>query len=248
VAPARLSPDKSAEHGYLPGAYISVLGPPAVGKSTLVSGLVRRTGWPLFKIRDFFYGHLATEPRLQLMAQRTDSLGWFSDDLVQEILASAFPAGLIKNGTPIIVESFPGSKCQVRQLMAVVGNPELVIVMSAPNHVLRRRAAERVVCSNCDHDPQSQAHRPAAPSPHHPGHCAGCDGPLSHRADDDPASFRRRMLRYNTNWPEIAYAFGRAHVPMAVVDGCQTPARILQRCEQLLDGLPAGCNGVTTQS
>ena len=234
LAPARLIADRLAE-SCLPRGYISILGPPAVGKSTLVDGLVRRTGWSTFKIRDFFYRHLATEPRLQLMAQRTDALGWFSNDLVEEILASAFPAGLTKDATPLIVESFPGNECQVRQLITAVGNPELVIVMSAPDRVLRCRADKRVVCSNCDHDPQSQSHRPAVPNQLHPGLCARCGGQLSHRAHDDSAVFQRRLLRYKTNRPDIAHAFARACVPMAVVDGSQTPDRILTRCHQLLE-------------
>ncbi|MGH4011484.1 MAG: hypothetical protein ACRDTH_25520 [Pseudonocardiaceae bacterium] len=112
----------SAEHGISPAArLVAVLGPPAVGKSTVTGALADHLGAPVFRLRDYAHEFRFRPGIDQGLFDTSDPLGWFPDETVALLLRAAFLQGQFPAQPMVVLENFPGSLTQFRLLNAVAG-------------------------------------------------------------------------------------------------------------------------------
>jgi adenylate kinase family enzyme len=178
---------------------VSVLGPPAVGKSTLVGHLAERLGASVFRLREFAAGYRRTHPETGEWFVTDDPLGWFRDETVARLLRIAF-FGTVFRSWPVILENLPGNATQLADtsvVLEVLHVRHLVVELSAPDAVLWERVRRRRVCPTCEPDPDGDPHRPATARPDLPGRCSRCDGHLLPRRGDDGERFAQRLARYH---------------------------------------------------
>src|SRR5579859_6063638 len=73
-----------------PIVIVPVIGPPAVGKSTLVSGLLASHGGQVFRLREQARRRAEYDPVLATSIVKTaDELGWFADGIAVSLLDEA---------------------------------------------------------------------------------------------------------------------------------------------------------------
>lgn len=191
------------------GLFMCLLGPPAVGKSTICSSLADRADVQMFRLRDYAQHLRSREPEVGKLFATRDPLGWFSDGAVAYCLRNAFVDGNVPVAGVVVLENLPGSRVQMGQLHAVAAGrrvPLVLVELAAPDEVLRDRAAGRRVCPLCEPDPYGDPHRPARRRADDPGVCADCGGPVVARRADRPAVFAARLARFRQRIADIRRA------------------------------------------
>jgi adenylate kinase family enzyme len=169
---------------------LSILGPPAVGKSTIAREIATELGLDHFSVREHFAREIAASTAIGRIAQRyRDANRWLPDGIV----ASAV-RGVV--GYPgAVFDGFPGNHRQARLLDelldAAAGTLLFVVYLEAPPEVTATRAAARRVCVTCD----GGVHQ-ARVVPNAPGSCAICGTRVTRRPDDVPSLHRRRLRTY----------------------------------------------------
>ncbi|GIJ49789.1 hypothetical protein Val02_66750 [Virgisporangium aliadipatigenens] len=207
--------------GELPTAFVALIGPPAVGKSTVAAALAEEVGATTFRLREFaqqsrIAGLLAAE-----LFATTDPLGWFPDGTVDALLRAAFLYGRFPAEGVIVLESFPGNAVQLHLLHDIGrlrGAPLMVVELDAAPEVVMTRARARRVCPTCEPDPTGDPHAPAAADPDAPERCGRCDGALARRCSDRldviPARFgryRHRLDAIRTCATQLDMPYRRIH-------------------------------------
>lgn len=125
----------SVEHEVTSAAgFVAIVGPPAVGKSTVSGALADRFGARVFRLREFAHEFRARAGVDQRLFDTSDPLGWFPEETVALLLRAAFLQGQFSVRPMVVLENFPGSLTQFRLLNAVAGQ------LQAP---LARRRADR---------------------------------------------------------------------------------------------------------
>lgn len=215
--------------GHRPGALLSILGPPAVGKSTLTAHLATDQGAAVFRLREFastFRGH---HPHAEQLLATTDPLGWFADTAVDIMLRAAFIGGLfpIVAAQLVVLESLPGTPFQVNaiaRLAADLGVAYALLELTATDEHLCRRADVRRVCGSCEPGPEPR--RPAQPDQADPACCAACGTPLRRRSADHPAARAARTGRYQDRISSIRLAADHHGLRWLTVDANGTAADV----------------------
>lgn len=205
---------------------ISLIGPPAAGKSALALRLARNPGYAMFRLRE----HV---PQTVLAAAATDAtavrVGW-----VDDFTAMTSVHGYIEQVTrdheihTIVLDNFPGTETQVRLYLSLMRQlaPGCLVAaaeLTAPEFVLRQRAGARRVCGYCERDPLCDPRLPAVPSASDPRRCARCDHLLAMRHGDDPSVYRVRMRRHRGLSEGIRRAFAHAGIPVPLLPSGGTP-------------------------
>lgn len=213
VAPADQAPDGRG--------FVAVVGPPAVGKSTVSGALAYRSGARVFRLREFAH-EFGSRPGVDEHRFATcDPLGWFGDETVAVLLQAAFLRGQFPARGLVVLENFPGAVAQLRLLQAIAGElraPVAVIELTAPDSVVATRARARRVCLTCEPDPRGDPHRPASPSAHAPDQCGHCGGWLRRRLGDHSPLFVARLQRFRSRIPAIRREAAALRLPYQVVD------------------------------
>lgn len=117
------------------GLFLCLLGPPAVGKSTISSSLADRADVQMFRLRDYAQHLRSREPEVGKLFATRDPLGWFSDGAVAYCLRNAFVDGNVPVAGVVVLENLPGSRVQVGQLHAVAAGrrvPLVLVELAAP--------------------------------------------------------------------------------------------------------------------
>lgn len=223
----------SVKHG-MPSAagLVAVVGPPAVGKSTLTGALANRFGARVFRLREFAHEFRARSGTDQRLFDTGDPLGWFPDKAVALLLRAAFLQGQFPAQPMVVLENFPGSLIQFQLLNTVAGQlqaPLAVIELTADDGLLSIRIRTRRVCLTCEPDPRGDPHRPAHPAAEHPDQCASCGGALTLRRGDEPQRFAARLARFRHRIPAIRQAVRALRLPYHVVDATSDPTSCLHR-------------------
>jgi adenylate kinase family enzyme len=180
---------------------ISILGPPAVGKSTVTAYLASQLGASVFRLREFASGYRRAHPETEAWFNTDDPLGWFSDATAARILRIAFlDAGF--DSWPVLLENLPGNATQLADtsvVLELLGALYVLVELTAPDDVLWQRAGQRRVCPTCDPEAGGDPHRPATGRRDQPDLCAQCNGQLVQRRSDDAERFAQRLSRYRHN-------------------------------------------------
>jgi hypothetical protein len=72
--------------------FVAVVGPPAVGKSTVSGALTDRLGGRVFRLREFAYDYRRRPWVDERLFDTTDSLGWFGEHAVAVLLDARLPS------------------------------------------------------------------------------------------------------------------------------------------------------------
>jgi adenylate kinase family enzyme len=201
---------------------VAVIGPPAVGKTTLAMQIGQLPGRQVFRLRE----HV---PRNSLATTVTnaDRLGWIDDTTVITSVRG-YLKNLIREGEThtLLLDNFPGSAAQVRLFLSVMQQlaPDCIvhaIELAADPVILCQRAASRRVCHHCEHDPLCDPRLPAMASMVDPQRCARCDHLLHTRQGDIPTVYEARHQRYHQVVGGIRRALSNAGIAVTRIDTSQ---------------------------
>jgi adenylate kinase family enzyme len=223
----------SVEHGVPSAAgFIAVVGPPAVGKSTVTGALADRFGARVFRLREFAHEFCARSGVDQRLFNTGDPLGWLPEKTVALLIRAAFLHGQFPAQPMVVLENFPGSLTQLWLLNATVGQlgaPLVVVELTAGDGLLEIRVRTRRVCPTCEPDLRGDPHRPARSAAEYPDRCVSCGGVLALRRGDEPQRFATRLARFRRRIPAIRQAVRSLCLPYHVVDATGDPTSCLHR-------------------
>src|SRR5712692_2664692 len=133
---------------------IAVIGPPAVGKTTLTMQLGQLSGRRVFRLREH-----VPETILAATATSAERLGWI-DDLTVAMALRSYVESVVDDcaAHTVLFDNFPGSDQQVRLFLSVMHKlaPACVVhlvELVAETATLNRRIRDRRVCHRCERDP-----------------------------------------------------------------------------------------------
>ncbi|MEU7906370.1 hypothetical protein [Actinoplanes sp. NPDC049118] len=204
-----------------PVRLIAVIGPPAVGKSTLSRHLQDTAGAGVFRLREFAETYRQAHPAQAAAFATTDPLGWLPDTAVAVLFGAALSDAFPELCPVMVLENLPGNAAQLdllRDRAAAIGARLDLVVLTAPDRVLADRAQTRRVCASCEPDPRGDPHQPAHAADDDPQRCRRCGGRLAARRSDTPELFQARLGRFRASLPAIRTAALAAHVPCHFLD------------------------------
>jgi adenylate kinase len=214
---------------------IAVIGPPAVGKTTLTIRLGQLAGRSVFRLREH-----VPETILAATATGVERMGWI-DDFTVITSVHQYVETIIREGQVqiLLLDNFPGTGTQVSLFLSVMRQlaPNCsvrAIELTADPLVLIRRASARRVCRFCERDPLCDPRLPAEASIADPKRCARCDHWLHMRHGDAPVVYRARMHRYAQVAQGIRHAFAAAGISVTQIDSSQSLGDTAQELASLL--------------
>lgn len=219
---------------------LAVIGPPAVGKTTLTLRVAGQPGIEVFRLREHVPGTI-----LAATATSAERIGWI-DDLTVARALRGYVEQVICDGmaSTVLLDNFPGSATQVWLLLGTVyrlvpGCAIRVIELLASHEVREHRMLGRRVCHQCEQDPIHDPRIPAIASRHDPERCARCGGLLHPRRGDAPRLFALRAQRYEDEAIGIRAAFREAGVEVLRLDSHCCTDVLAAKVTALLIGEPS---------
>lgn len=214
---------------------VAIIGPPAVGKTTLTMQLGQVPGRRVFRLREH-----VPDTILAATATSSERLGWIDDVTVARALRR-YIESIASDGLTrvVLLDNFPGSATQAQLLVrtlrkaapaCIVQPVELVATITT----LYRRVRDRRVCHRCEQDPIHDPRLPAATSSADPQRCATCNNILHPRRGDAPRLLRARMQRYEQAIPGIRGAFACAGIDVLQLDSDRPPDHTAAELSSLL--------------
>jgi adenylate kinase len=198
---------------------VAVIGPPAVGKTTLTLRLAGQSGIEVFRLREH-----VPDAILAATATSSERIGWIDDPTVMSAL-HGYVDRVIFEGTAhtVLLDNFPGSGTQVRLLLGTLHRliPECAVYAAellASPEVREHRMLGRRVCHQCEQDPIRDPRKPATASHEDPERCARCGGLLHPRRGDAPRLFDLRAQRYADEAVGIRAVFAEAGIEVMQLD------------------------------
>ncbi|MGY5310244.1 hypothetical protein [Nocardia gipuzkoensis] len=214
---------------------VPILGPPAVGKTTLtlaVGGNARRH---TFRLRDQVPADV-----LAATAGTAGRLGWIDTDIVDQTLRSYLHSIVQRDIDVVLMDNFPGSAGQVSLLLNALAHAAPMarvepIEMRAASEVLRHRARYRRVCQRCEKDPVADPRIPAKPSLLDDWKCSKCGALLHFRRGDAPGLLKARARRFDSSIDEIRAAFTAHGVDVTILDATLPAEHTARLVEPMLN-------------
>ncbi|MEV0339440.1 hypothetical protein AB0H49_10465 [Nocardia sp. NPDC050713] len=197
---------------------VPILGPPAVGKTTLTLALGNRARRHTFRLRDQVPADV-----LAATAGTAAHLGWIGTDIVDQALHSYLDFVVQRDVDVVLMDNFPGSAGQVSLLLEAVAHSAPMarvepLELHADSKVLRNRARQRRVCQRCEKDPVADPRIPAKPSLFDDWLCGKCGALLHFRRGDAPRLLEARTKRFDSSIDKIRAAFTANGVDIALLD------------------------------
>ncbi|MFC8045714.1 hypothetical protein [Nocardia sp. NPDC057353] len=214
---------------------VPVLGPPAVGKTTLTLRLGADPRRRIFRLRE----HVPIAD-LAATTSAADRLGWLRDSIVEPALRGFLERAADNDLVDtVLLDNFPGTPEQVWMLVTVLADiaPECAlepVELELAERARTRRARRRRVCHHCEQDPIADPRMPADPVASRPWTCARCGGLLHPRRSDAPSLFAARSRRHRDATAAIRKAFNRTGHLVTTVGADQEPTVLAACVEPML--------------
>ncbi|MSO45559.1 MAG: nucleoside monophosphate kinase [Acidobacteria bacterium] len=211
---------------------VIMMGQPGAGKGTQATRFARARGLLKISTGDILRDSIKAGLPVALEAKRRMDSGELVDDAT--MIAIARDRLLRPDAAPgFVLDGFPRTVTQARALDEIVAerdNGALVIVdVMVPWDELVRRLAGRRICSLCgtNAEPFDSGHR-----------CVKCGGEMVQRADDSSAVVLERLkVHQHATLPVLE--FYRDRPTFRVVNGAQTPERVAQELDTMIDDAAA---------
>jgi adenylate kinase family enzyme len=214
---------------------IAVIGPPAVGKTTLTTRLGEEPGCAVFRLRE----HVPPEI-LAATAANPDRVDWVDDVTVALALRAYIEKDVAARAArAVLLDNFPGSGFQVRLLLGILRRHAPRCAVAAVELVLDERARQarvrgRRVCHTCERDPAHDPRLPAVPACGDPWRCGRCGGTLHPRRGDAPRLLSARTARFRQEALGLRQALTEAGVGVLHVDASRTVADLAAELSALI--------------
>ena len=198
---------------------IAVIGPPAVGKTTLTTRLGEAPGCTVFRLREH-----VPQTALAAASANPDRVDWIDDLTVTRVLRAYFGrVAADKSIYSVVFDNFPGSALQVELLLGILGRLApacglTAVELHADERTRQQRVETRRVCHTCEHDPVHDPRLPATPCSSDPWRCARCGGLLHPRRGDAPRLFTARTARFEAEAPAVRQALADADITIVTAD------------------------------
>ncbi|MEU5762176.1 hypothetical protein [Nocardia sp. NPDC047648] len=214
---------------------VPILGPPAVGKTTLtlaVGGNARRH---TFRLRDQVPADV-----LVTTAGTAGGLGWIDTDIVDQTLRTYLHSIVQRGIDVVLMDNFPGSAEQVSLLFDALAQSAPMarvepIEMCAASNVVRNRARRRRVCQRCEKDPVADPRIPAMSSLLDGWKCSKCGALLHSRRGDASRLFKARTKRFDRSIDDIRAAFMAHGVEVTILDATLPAEHTARLIEPMLN-------------
>jgi adenylate kinase len=195
---------------------ILLFGPPGVGKGTHAKRLARELGVPHVATGDLLREVIASGSDLGRQAAALMGRGELvPDEAVVEILEQRLEepdaaGGYLLDGFP---RTLPQAEALERKLTGHGVRIDAVLCFDAPEDMLVNRIAGRLSCPSCG-SAYNRFYRP----PRAEGLCDQCGAVLTHRADDNETTVRRRLHEYRAKTAPVIAFFRTRQWPISEID------------------------------
>jgi adenylate kinase len=171
-----------------------LLGPPGAGKGTVAAALTAAAAAPHVASGDLLRAAVASGTPLGRQALTYMNAGRLvPDDLVVALVVERLSQPDCAQG--FLLDGFPRTTAQAEALEAALARHgwdlDGVLFLDVDAEAVVRRLAARRTCERC-----GRVYNLATLPPAAEGVCDACGGPLVMRADDEPATVRRRLEVY----------------------------------------------------
>ena len=206
-----------------------LMGPPGSGKGTQALRLARR----------FSISHVSTGDILRQAVRDGTPLGrevgaviargaLVSDDLMADLVRDRLAQPDMSSG--FILDGFPRTIGQAHALDRLLGRtPLIVALIEVADEEIVQRLSSRRVCESCG---MTQSVSDATDGQDES--CPYCGGTLIRRADDEPATVRRRLATYAAQAGPLIEHY-RVRPGFVAVNGAHPPERVTTALIEAID-------------
>jgi len=183
---------------------IILLGAPGSGKGTQAQMLVEKYQIPQISTGDLLREAVSAGTELGIKAKAVMDDGQLvSDDIVLDMIKERLEQADTKNG--FILDGFPRNESQAKsldELLSELSWPlEKAVLINVDKEIIIQRIVGRRTCADC-----KQVYNMFTSPPTKDGVCDKCSGELTHRADDNEETIRKRLDVYDEQTaPLITY-------------------------------------------
>ena len=166
-------------HSVISPQFVSLIGLPGSGKTTLCRSLAKALGWPAFVIGDALRARAATDPSLREVLDRGELA---PEGIAIELMREAAQAAA---GKGLLIDGFPRHSEQIGVAQDLF-SPWMLLYLRVPPSIAVSRLAGRLFCSRCNW---------VCPSPSAPVTiCPQCGSSgLKARPEDHPSILCKRV-------------------------------------------------------
>ncbi|MGW0358949.1 adenylate kinase family protein [Nocardia nova] len=209
---------------------LTIIGPPASGKSTLTEALTHaHPTVTTFGVRRYFAEQVARGTGLgRAAAETVRDGGWLPDELVVAAVRQELTTGGL--GRDFILEGMPGNRRQAelldKQLDEFNCPLDAAVYLSAEPQVCAARARRRIVCLACD----GGSHPAVVDADER---CVTCGSATVARPSDAPKPFAERLRQHHSFLPELVEYYRPDRLIGIDTDGLR-PEEVHKQCIRLL--------------
>jgi adenylate kinase len=218
---------------------VIMMGPPGAGKGTQAGRFARERGLLKISTGDILREAIKEKNPTALAAQARMDRGELVDDaMIIAIVAERLGRPDARRG--FVLDGFPRTVAQAKALDELMrrseNGPLIVIDVAVPEQELVRRLGSRRICRACGTN--AEAVEATA--------CAKCGGELIQRADDDQGVVHERLKIYQTSTKPVLEYY-RERPTFRVVNGAQSPERVAQELDTMIDDAASAMSGERTR-
>lgn len=180
---------------------VVLLGGPGSGKGTHGQALADALGYRHLSTGEHFRDQIRRQTPLGRRAAEFIQSGQLvPDEVTTELVRAMF--GDFPSASGFVLDGYPRSLAQAQALEKVVSTlgfvAAQVLYLAVSDDEILRRLSGRLTCRACE-----RTYHETSKSPARPGVCDACGGDLFQRADDEPATIRRRIALFHQTFGSL---------------------------------------------
>jgi adenylate kinase len=213
---------------------IVIFGPPGVGKGAQANIITRKSGLVHLSTGDLIREEIRAGTELGRRVKEAVDRGQFADDeTVLKVVMTSIDRPEFKGG--FVMDGFPRNIGQAKmfdKLLADRGRQvNLALLINAPDAVVLRRLAGRLVCSKCGETYNREGRKPKVR-----GLCDRCQGPVTRRPDDEPKVQRARIEVYHDQTAPLEDYYRKKGI-LQEVNGNQSIEDVASEIQKVINAL-----------